>query len=367
MKLRYIESKDCEITRPLWKSCFPEDSKGFLYYYYSEKTKDNRILVLEDGEEVISMLHRNPYTVAVRGKEIAVDYIVAVATKKEYRGQGCMRKILTQCLNDMHNEGQPFTFLMPAAEAIYYPYDFRYATDVRQCSVRPELLEMPGEIVMQQIFLDDISDQNCEPEFGALIANKSLHEMTTFMEQWFSRHFEIYAKRDTAYVSRLMKELQSEGGEVFFVKHHQQTKGLFAQWGLEKKEQRFLYADDEISEVTEIKPLMMVRITNIISFLELFRTKTGSVEFILNVSDDFIEGNNGLIFWTLNEDGAEVFLKHKENADKKSVLSVTVAQLVLWLFAREAPENIWKNVSKEQLRKMEQVKIFNQCYFDEVV
>lgn len=42
-----------------------------------------------------------------------------------------MRALLNTVLERMHSEKVPFTFLMPAAEAIYRPYDFRYIYD--QC------------------------------------------------------------------------------------------------------------------------------------------------------------------------------------------------------------------------------------------
>ena len=54
------------------------------------------------------------------------DYIVAVATEESQRGKGYMREVLTRALRDMNLEGRPFTFLMPAAEAIYRPFDFRF-------------------------------------------------------------------------------------------------------------------------------------------------------------------------------------------------------------------------------------------------
>lgn len=60
----------------------------------------------------------------MNGYEFMADYIVAVATEKAFRHQGCMRKLLEKALNDMADQGMPFTFLMPASESIYAPFDF---------------------------------------------------------------------------------------------------------------------------------------------------------------------------------------------------------------------------------------------------
>lgn len=102
-----------------------EDADGFSELYYQIKARDNQILVAEEDGAIVSMLHRNPYTFQFRGTKIRADYIVAVATKAAYRHQGWMRRLLTKALGDMYADGLPFTFLMPADEAIYTPFDFR--------------------------------------------------------------------------------------------------------------------------------------------------------------------------------------------------------------------------------------------------
>ena len=71
------------------------------------------------------MVHLNPCRVSWQGEELTLSYIVAVATEEAYRGQGIMGKLLGMALEEMDRRGEPFTFLMPAAEAIYTPYGFR--------------------------------------------------------------------------------------------------------------------------------------------------------------------------------------------------------------------------------------------------
>ena len=70
------------------------------------------------------MLHLNPYTLMVNGKEEPSHYIVAVATEEACRKRGYMAALLKTALQDMYQAGEPFTFLMPAAEAIYLPHGF---------------------------------------------------------------------------------------------------------------------------------------------------------------------------------------------------------------------------------------------------
>ena len=109
----------------LYEEVFVEDEQAFVDAYYQIKAADNEILVAEEDGEIVSMLHRNPYTFWLRGVQIPADYLVAVATRVAFRHRGLMRALLTRALRDMKEQGYPFTFLMPADEAIYTPFDFR--------------------------------------------------------------------------------------------------------------------------------------------------------------------------------------------------------------------------------------------------
>ena len=62
MKIKKLKSNEHNLTRTLWEQIFNEDSKEFLDYYYFMKAKDNEIYVIENDQEICSMLHLNPYT-----------------------------------------------------------------------------------------------------------------------------------------------------------------------------------------------------------------------------------------------------------------------------------------------------------------
>ena len=124
-EVRYLSDQERSRSRALYEEVFVEDADGFSELYYQIKARDNQILVEEEDGAIVSMLHRNPYTFWFRGTKVRADYIVAVATKAAYRHQGRMRRLLTKALEDMYADGLPFTFLMPADEAIYTPFDFR--------------------------------------------------------------------------------------------------------------------------------------------------------------------------------------------------------------------------------------------------
>ena len=112
-------------SRILWERVFEEDTQQFLDYYDVFVADHNKIYVDEEQGEAVSMLHRNPYQICMGDVQANVSYIVAVATKEEYRHQGRMKKLLLRALADGCREGEPFAYLMPASEKIYLPFGFR--------------------------------------------------------------------------------------------------------------------------------------------------------------------------------------------------------------------------------------------------
>lgn len=175
--IRYLAEQEKRRSEALYREAFPEDKDAFVKYYYSYVTKDNKILVLEQGKEISSMLHLNPYTLSVNGTKVQAYYYVAVATKADCRHQGMMRKLLYRSLNDIYREGHPFTYLMPANRAIYEPFDFRIVYQQKKVELPPE------------------------PE----AANRRMAEL-----------FDVYTLRDDWYVEKMLEEERVCAGDPPF-------------------------------------------------------------------------------------------------------------------------------------------------------
>ena len=235
MIIRKLEQSEHIATRKLWEEIFPEDTKAFLDYYYYIKAAKNQIYVVEEDGRICSMLQLNPYRIRLEDKSFPSEYIVAVATKKEYRSRGYMRALLNTVLERMHSEKVPFTFLMPAAEAIYRPYDFRYIYD--QC--------------MQEVKKDETADdrnRESEPQKEGTLEFSDAglwdaEEMADFFEEHFSDSWQVYAQRDTAYYQTMILEQQSEKGGVRLMRENGVLKGFYAyalEEGLEVREPLYL-------------------------------------------------------------------------------------------------------------------------------
>ena len=117
-----------------------------------------------------------------------------MATAADQRHKGYMRQVLYKMLQDLNQEKKPFCFLMPAAEAIYRPFQFAFIYD--QPVWKPE--DEPEK------------DLEKRPVDLAKKAETAAH----WMNDWLEKHYEVYAVRDKAYMELLKKELESEAGEV---------------------------------------------------------------------------------------------------------------------------------------------------------
>jgi len=130
--LKKLKPEERGLTRTLWEQVFTEDTKEFLDYYYTEKTKNNEIYVIETDHDIRAMMQLNPYVIQMGKKAVESRYIVAVATEPLYRHRGYMAELLSKIARDLYQQKMPFFFLMPASEKIYYPHNYRfiYAADV---------------------------------------------------------------------------------------------------------------------------------------------------------------------------------------------------------------------------------------------
>lgn len=363
--IHYADMEEKQLCRNLWHEAFPEDSIPFADYYYKEKTKDNRILAKGEDGRLAAMIQLNPYTFVCRGGEWDVDYIVGVATAKDKRHRGHMSSLLSRMLEDMHRERVPFTFLMPASEAIYRPFQFAFI--YRQPKFR--LTE------------EAVGRLERRPCAGAAESGEPA-EAAAFMEQWIGSRYEAYCRRDSAYVERLIRELASEEGTLDFLWNGERLAGLQAEWGLNKKEQRLLYADSSLTveEKEKEEPAIMARVTDVEAFFRMIsgtdvradETKAGRGEEneelageggqgrkpdgILKISDPFLPACGGYYeIFTDKKGGAEA--RKAEGERERAIaagelagdptisgklLSLPIDGLAQWLFGYRTLSEIAK-------------------------
>ena len=362
--LTYLDAEDKDETKHLWHMCFPEDSESFIEYYYKEKTKDNEILVKKDNGLLISMVQYNPYAVKLRGRLWKLDYLVGVATEESRRREGHFRDVFVKMLHDEEAAGKPITYLVPVNPAVYAPMGFTFIGNVASYELTEEAKKTLTRTVCQD------TPEDCG-------------RAAVYMEQWLGARYEMYTRRDAAYVSRLIKELASENGTLEFLEQDGRLVGLDAYWGWEVREHRLLYAEDAYTVKTGEKPWNMARLTNIGALLAAFGLKQAEQQgeekrmltLGIRMNDPILEMNNGEFVWTIGENGSSLKVRKPEPDTCGCTENVSIwletkpEELVSWLFGCRKAEEIWGGQleNKGLAEILAQVDTVNGVYLDEIV
>lgn len=375
MELRKLEQKEHNSTRPLWEAVFEEDTKTFLDYYYFLKTRDNEIYVVEEDGAFRSMLHLNPYEMNIGDGSFESHYIIAVATEERYRRRGYMGMLLREAMEVMYHRKEPFTFLMPAAESIYTPYDFRFIYNQRQGEITGRKADAPVEIRDASFF--DAAD------------------MAAFFQTYIAPQYEVYAVRTEEYYQTMILEQQSENGGVKLLMDQGQIVGMFAYasegayeireplYQETYKEQfydavlkmtqntsinvKVLAAGDDMAE-TEEKPVIMARILHLESLLQMLRVKEGeTLDCSFAVLDSILLKNNKI--FRLNSDLESRKLSVKETEDSDGVL--TIAALTSLLFGYKTAEEVAGEpdviLSGRLLEELQKIEPLDRVFLNEIV
>lgn len=344
-----IEGKLCKTARPLWEEVFYEDSETFTDYYFENKAEKN-IGYIYGTFPYEAMMFRTPYQLQIGKEKREISYIVGVATRKEYRHRGYMRKLLMHSFKEMYREKQPFTFLMPANPAIYEPFDFGYIYYREEWELKNPREDMLRLEAVKREKIDDkdgrIGWKKTKPELTAAEGIKTvqkpeldglysvknicsqmpqypiMEQLAEFANQYLKRHFQIYVHRDTTYYERQLKESEAQNGDIYVFFEQGEIKAMF------------LYANEEgevfLQEVMEAekgqldflqkngikKPWIMARIIHLEEMMKLVRSKEGICK-TLRIEDELIPENAGIYRWEITPDGSRVMKLKEENRDEK--------------------------------------------------
>ena len=339
MKIRKLAQEEHQNTRRLYEEVFSEDSSSFVDYYYTEKVKDNQIYVVEEDGEIQAMLHLNPYQVMVGGTEKTAHYIVAVATRESYRKRGYMAVLLRQAIHDMHEAGEAFTFLMPAAEAIYLPHGFRTVYEQEQRFFTGESPEKN-----EDCNYEELREEDCE-------------ELARTAETYLAGNYQVYAKRSREYYERLKKECESDGGKLLVCRKDGEITDLRLYENEEKKTEQG--KDD--------KPKIMMRIVDVRRML-MSAALRQLAAFCFQVTDPIVEENNCCLVVTGTEYSGIMLMDGKE---ENSEGTITVAALSSLLFGARSAEEISREegvrLSARLCGELGKIVPLNKIYLNEVV
>lgn len=346
-------------ARKLYEEIFDEDSPAFVDYYFRVKAAENEIFVVEnEKQEILATLHLNPYEMMFCGEKVKTNYIVAVATRADCRHQGMMRSLLQASLQEMYRREETFTWLMPAAEAIYRPFGFRFIYEKNKMTVTADVLRRAETDENWQIH----SDQEVSGDIFCEEAKKEdLAELACFAEKQLSKLAEVYTVHDIAYFEQRMQEVGCEGGSLILIRKEKEICGYFLAlkkdreaWeivvedAVQKKafpavlhwfgasEEKYTFtAFPQIWEryaQSENLPAIMGRIVHLERFVCCLKIKKEQ-EWKIRLTDSLIPENNGyFIIKTGIEGGSLIRVENLSEKEKKMFCSMDIGQLTEELF-----------------------------------
>lgn len=346
-------------ARKLYEEIFDEDSPAFVDYYFRVKAAENEIFVVEnEKQEILATLHLNPYEMMFCGEKVKTNYIVAVATRADCRHQGMMRSLLQASLQEMYRRKETFTWLMPAAEAIYRPFGFRFIYEKNKMTVTADVLRRAETDEKWQIH----SDQEVSGDIFCEEAKKEdLAELACFAEKQLSKLAEVYTVHDIAYFEQRMQEVGCEGGSLILIRKEKEICGYFLalkkdreaweivvedavqkkafpavlHWFGASEEKCTFTAFPQIWEQyaqSENVPAIMGRLVHLERFVCCLKIKKEQ-EWKIRLTDSLVPENNGyFIIKTGIEGGSLIRVENLSEKEKKMFCSMDIGQLTEELF-----------------------------------
>lgn len=364
----------------MWQRIF-QDPENFANYYYQHMYEKNRIYTVWRGKEeyghnfiaqnieeqqLCGMLHLNPYKMKIGSHIKNIDYIVGVAVDETMRRQGIMASMLQESMMKMYGERKPFTFLMPAKEAYYKPFDFRFVFERYLWEVKKE-----NEKNSQQYQWISYENLDKKDDFFLFFSN-------------FFREMDIITVRTREYMEQLMEEAKAEQGDCLVCIQNGRIKG-FVTYALDgsKVIVREVITKEPIKEIaqeflttiqceqgtfsldwfhsmpSEYKtiPTIMFRIVHLVEMLEMMTGRENQT-LLFEVKDEFIMENNGVYRMRLGKDRSTI----EKVEDEKGEIKVSIAQLTSILFGYSSEE-----VTKEQREYFTNIIPLQKIYISEIV
>lgn len=290
-----------------------------------------------NDDKLTSYIMVNKFKSEVFGHHVPMAGIGYVASYPEYRGQGHISKLMKEILNDLHDEGIPFTNLAPFSESFYRHYGFSnsiYQKEYRFSGGALRTFKLPrtGHVIRGK--WDDLMVQNGVIQLYERQLHTDDERNTVIREAWWwnrmdtyyhNRNIAVYIDSNGRPISYLIYRIQ---GDVFLADelYSITAKGLVALLGFMGshagaiKEFRMTLPEHSLigelfPEQNQLKislhPYMMSRIVDfakMITYMKPLQEGTFNLEVI---SDDQCPWNIGV--WQMTNKDSKVSCKQIED------------------------------------------------------
>ena len=388
MLFKVIENEEMAQVEELWNYCFEKREEPFFKYYFNEYCGFRNTVIggFEKFDEELclqTMLHLNPYTLRMRGREEIVPYIVGVATAPEARGQHLFAGLAKTSFRVLRKQGMDFVTLMPIYAGIYLPYEFSF------CYFKKKYIWETGKLTLPRMKLESkklalvhmelanpaaVSAYTGEEpgEAKTKLYNEEVQPLFAYLYEELTAAYNGVPKRTDFQWEKLLSVHALEGTQAVLVHKDGEPQGYmfysinngtFRILELLAKnssaEQRLLhYANMHINEASKVEwlaepwnkayiyfadagqapqlvPFMMARCLNPESALKKLQPQMNFTgELVVQLLDNVLEENNQLLHISGGAEGLHV----ETTAVKPNIIMDTAAFTQMYLGALSAAE-----------------------------
>ncbi len=318
---KYLKFNEKIISRKLYEEVF-SDTEIFTDFYYQEYLKKNEIIGCFKEEELVSMMHIIPNSFLIKNDLVKINYLYAVATKKEHRKKGIMGNLMTQVMSDLYEQKNPITYLVPENVDTYKKFGF--------ATIQKKTKEL-AKIDRIEYDVTKISFK-----IGKL---ENIEELIVFFNEKVCKDFKFYKKRDAEYYYLLMKRLHAEQGNIELLLFENKIFGYCYVSNEEELLISELFCDDKYKnifinyisekykkEVYIVKPPMMARLLRP-EIIVKYITSDEKINFTFKLNDNIISQNNIVYEWDLDEKSSLIKI-----SNEKPDYYIEVSDFIEWIF-----------------------------------
>lgn len=290
-----------------------------------------------NDDKLTSYIMVNKFKSEVFGHHVPMAGIGYVASYPEYRGQGHISKLMKEILNDLHDEGIPFTNLAPFSESFYRHYGFSnsiYQKEYRFSGGALRTFKLPrtGHVIRGK--WDDLMVQNGVIQLYERQLHTDDERNTVIREAWWwnrmdtyyhNRNIAVYIDSNGRPISYLIYRIQ---GDVFLADelYSITAKGLVSLLGFMGshagaiKEFRMTLPEHSLigelfPEQNQLKislhPYMMSRIVDLAKMITYMKPLQEGIFNLEVISDDQCPWNIGV--WQMTNKDGKVSCKQIED------------------------------------------------------
>jgi predicted acetyltransferase len=115
MTIRTLQDQELSMAKEIWHTCF-DDQPAFVDWYFANRIKPHEVMgyfPAKGDRSLLADLHMAPYQLRLRNKLFPCAYLIALATRPEYRGRGIAKELLRHTLTHLAERGVCFSILLP--------------------------------------------------------------------------------------------------------------------------------------------------------------------------------------------------------------------------------------------------------------